>query len=169
MSEASSGHRFCSAPLAGLEPEGSSAGLHVPSSPSACRGPGRGWEWQGRCHTPCHSCAGFPGRAFPFSSHVGTTIGPQCASRNVREGHNSAVRCSPTLCHHARVGRSLTDAPWFISVLSPQIRLSAWRSLCSILCYLPSSLFSDCHLSVSVPSNTEESRFRVISASPNHI
>lgn len=51
----------------------------------------------------------------------------------------------------------------------PQIRLSAWRSLFSILCYFPSSLSSDCQLSVSVSSNTEGSLFKVISVSPNHI
>ena len=51
-----------SAPLhrPGLESEGSSAGLLSPSSPPACRDPGRGWEWQGCCHTPCYSCAAFP-------------------------------------------------------------------------------------------------------------
>ena len=51
-----------SAPLhrPGLESEGSSAGLLSPPSPPACRDPGRGWEWQGCCHTPCYSCAAFP-------------------------------------------------------------------------------------------------------------
>ena len=44
----------------GLESEGSSAGLLSPPSPPACRDPGRGWEWQGCCHTPCYSCAAFP-------------------------------------------------------------------------------------------------------------
>jgi hypothetical protein len=72
---ASIGRRTTIYPMARLESKGSSASLHPASPPPTGGDPCGVWG----CRSLRHSPAAFPCRACPCSSHVGATVGSQCA------------------------------------------------------------------------------------------